>query len=174
MAEYLFSIRRDGNVQLDSYEGKDAHVVIPDHYEGKPVTTIADNAFSWLSSIRSVVIPDTVTSLGEAAFSWCESLESIDIPQTVRTIGEWCFIGCSSLKRISIPPSVKKINYSTFQSCSSLSTVSLPDSLHLIGPEAFAECDPRERRTHRRIRLFRMHGTVCYRNFRGSSCFPVR
>ena len=103
MAEYLFSIRRDGNAQLDSYEGKDTHVVIPDHFDGKPVTTIADNAFSWLSTIRSVTIPDTVTSLGEAAFSWCESLETIDIPQTVKSIGEWCFIGCSSLKTVSIP-----------------------------------------------------------------------
>ena len=83
MAEYLFSIRRDGNVQLDSYEGKDAHVVIPDHYEGKPVTTIADNAFSWLSSIRSVVIPDTVTSLSSHAFYDCDNLYSITVPRGV-------------------------------------------------------------------------------------------
>ena len=114
MADYLFSIRRDGNAQLDSYEGKDSHIIIPDQYEGKPVTAIADNAFSWLSSIQSVVIPETVTILGEAAFSWCESLVSVSIPQTVKVIGEWCFIGCSSLKSISIPRSVKKINYSTF------------------------------------------------------------
>ena len=113
MTDFLFSMRRDGNVQLDSYEGKDLHIVIPDHYDGKPVTSIADNAFSWLSFIRSVVIPETVTTLGEAAFSWCESLESVSIPQTVKTIGEWCFIGCSSLKSISIPSSVRKINYST-------------------------------------------------------------
>lgn len=45
MADYLFSIRRDGTAQLDSYEGKDSQIVIPDHYEGKPVTVIADNAF---------------------------------------------------------------------------------------------------------------------------------
>ena len=140
MADYLFSIRRDGTAQLDSYEGKDSQIVIPDHYEGKPVTVIADNAFSWLSGIQSVVIPETVVTLGEAAFSWCESLVTVSIPQTVKTIGEWCFIGCSSLKSVSVPPLVRKINYSTFQSCSSLSTVYLPDSLHLIGPEAFAEC----------------------------------
>ena len=100
MADYLFSIRRDGNAQLDSYEGKDSHLVIPDSHEGRPVTVIADNAFSWLSGIESVVIPETVTTLGEAAFSWCESLNTISIPQTVKSIGEWCFIGCSSLKSI--------------------------------------------------------------------------
>ena len=72
MADYLFSVRRDGTAQLDSYEGKEVHIVIPDQYEGKPVTAIADNAFSWLSGIQSVVIPETVTVLGEASFSWCE------------------------------------------------------------------------------------------------------
>ena len=96
MSDYLFSIRRDGNAQLDSYEGNETHIVIPAQYEGRPVTVIADNAFSWLTSIQSVVIPETVTTLGEAAFSWCESLVSVSIPQTVKTIGEWCFIGCSS------------------------------------------------------------------------------
>ena len=45
MADFLFSFRKDGNVQLDSYEGKDVHVVIPDLFEGKPVTSIAENAF---------------------------------------------------------------------------------------------------------------------------------
>ena len=28
MADYLFSVRRDGNAQLDSYEGKDSHLVL--------------------------------------------------------------------------------------------------------------------------------------------------
>ena len=60
MDDYLFSVRRDGTAQLDSYEGKEKHVVIPDTYEGKPVTMIADNAFSWLSSIQSVVGRDSI------------------------------------------------------------------------------------------------------------------
>ena len=136
----MFSLRRDGNAQLDSYEGMDHAVVIPADYEGHPVTVIADNAFSWQSSIQSVVIPETVTVLGEAAFSWCESLRSVSIPASVRVIGEWCFIGCSDLQSVVVPPSVKKINYSTFQSCVSLTSISLPSQLQSIGPEAFSEC----------------------------------
>ena len=68
MSDFLFSVRKDGNAQLDSYEGNNAHVVIPSRYDGKPVTAIAENAFAWQSGIKTVVIPDTVTILGEAAF----------------------------------------------------------------------------------------------------------
>ena len=62
MSDFLFSVRKDGNAQLDSYEGNNAHVVIPSRYDGKPVTAIAENAFAWQSGIKTVVIPDTVTT----------------------------------------------------------------------------------------------------------------
>ena len=48
MSDFSFSRRRDGNYQVDSYEGASPVVHIPSEYEGKPVTAIADNAFSWL------------------------------------------------------------------------------------------------------------------------------
>jgi hypothetical protein len=92
MSDFTFSRRRDGSYRVESYEGSENMVVIPSAYEGQPVTSIADNAFSW-SFVRKVVIPDSVTQIGEAAFSWCESLVSVEIPETVRIIGEWAFIG---------------------------------------------------------------------------------
>ncbi len=61
MSDFSFSRRRDGNYQVDSYEGASPVVHIPSEYEGKPVTAIADNAFSWLYQIRKVFIPDSVT-----------------------------------------------------------------------------------------------------------------
>ena len=80
MSDFIFSLRRDGSAQLDEYTGTGADVMIPPVYDGHPVTVIADNAFSWQSSVRTVMIPDSVTVLGEAAFSWCESLTSVEIP----------------------------------------------------------------------------------------------
>ena len=124
MSDFLFSRRRDGTYRLDTYEGAESTVVIPSSFEGKPVTSIADNAFSW-SFVRKVIIPDSVTQIGEAAFSWCESLISVEIPDTVKIIGEWAFIGCSSLKSIHLPDGLRKINYSTFQSCSSLVSIEI-------------------------------------------------
>ena len=92
MSDFVFSMKRDGTAVLEGYEGNADRLDIPRTYDGHPVTSIADNAFSWESRLRSVHIPDTVTTIGEAAFSWCESLTEIDIPSSVRTIGEWALL----------------------------------------------------------------------------------
>ena len=140
MSDFIFSRKRDGSLQVEGYEGSSAVLSIPREEDGRQVTSIADNAFSWFERIKKVVIPDSVTQIGEAAFSWCESLQEVIIPDSVKVIGEWAFIGCMSLKGIRLPDGLKKINYSTFQSCSSLLTVEIPDTVRTIGPEAFSEC----------------------------------
>ena len=109
MSDFTFSRRRDGSFQVDGYHGDSPAIAIPSEYEGKPVTAIADNAFSWSNQIRKVIIPDSVTMIGEAAFSWCESLSQINLPDSVRAIGEWAFIGCISLRDIHLPDGLKKI-----------------------------------------------------------------
>ena len=86
MPEFVFSRKRDGSFQLESCESPDANLVIPSEHEGRPVTSIAENAFSWCYQIRHASIPDTVVSIGEGAFSWCESMEDIVIPDSVRII----------------------------------------------------------------------------------------
>ena len=97
MSEFTFTRKRDGSYQIDSYEGSSSVLVIPSEYEGHPVTSIADNAFSWSYQIKKVIIPDSVSLIGEAAFSWCESLVEVDIPDSVKIIGEWAFIGCLAI-----------------------------------------------------------------------------
>ena len=108
MSEFTFSKKRDGSYQLDGYEGASSVLSIPSEHEGRPVTSIADNAFSWSDCIRKVSIPETVTQIGEAAFSWCESLQEVEIPDTVKAIGECAFIGCLSIKNIRLPGGLKK------------------------------------------------------------------
>ena len=52
MPEFVFSRKRDGSFQLESCESPDANLVIPSEHEGRPVTSIAENAFSWCYQIR--------------------------------------------------------------------------------------------------------------------------
>ena len=52
----------------------DADIIIPNTYEGLPVTSIGDWAFDSCDSLTSVVIPDSVTSIGEYAFLYCSKL----------------------------------------------------------------------------------------------------
>ena len=61
----------------------DTDVVIPATYEGLPVTTIGDWAFSYCSGLKSIEIPDSVTMIGVSAFYNCRSLTSITFEGTI-------------------------------------------------------------------------------------------
>ena len=118
----------------------DTDVVIPSKYDGLPVTSIGDGAFSWCS-ITSVTIPDSVTTIGSSAFYWCSSLTSITIPDSVTTIGDEAFSYCQSLTSVTIPDSVTTIGDWAFRYCWSLTSITIPDSVTTIGDLAFASCD---------------------------------
>ena len=52
-------------------------VVIPQEYDGKPVTSIGRGAFAVCTSLTSVTIGNSVTSIYAQAFSNCKSLKSV-------------------------------------------------------------------------------------------------
>ena len=100
-------------------------IVIPETYNGLPVTEIGGKAFynisdARLSYIKSVEIGDSVTTIGFSAFSGCRSLTEIVIPDSVTSIGFSAFYGCTSLTEIVIPDSVTSIGEGAFENCSSL------------------------------------------------------
>ena len=57
-----------------------ANLVIPAAYNGKTVTSIAENAFANCDNLKSVIIGKSVTSIGKGAFSGCSSLTEIILP----------------------------------------------------------------------------------------------
>ena len=123
------------NGVLTKYVGPGGDVTVP---EG--VTSIGDLAFSWCSSLTSIVIPDGVTSIGDEAFRWCSSLTSIVVPDGVTSIGDEAFYECSSLTSIMIPDSVTSIGYEAFEYCSRLTSITIPDGVTSIGERAFSYC----------------------------------
>lgn len=142
---------------------QDSEVIIPDIYQGKPVTGIRGNAFYECAGITSITIPESVTTISSGAFSYCTglkkvnipsgitgieetvffacpSLESITIPEGVTSIGKRAFYGCSGLKSVKIPSSVTKIDEYAFFGCSGLKSVTIPDSVTEIVGGAFSGC----------------------------------
>ena len=111
----------------------DTKIVIPDTYNGLPVTSIETGAFKGCDWIISMVIPNSVTCIGEYAFMDCTSITSIEIPDYVMSIGIMVFFNCSSLTSIEIPDSVTSIGDYAFSSCSSLTSIEIPDSVTSIG-----------------------------------------
>lgn len=82
---------------VTGYTGTSTDVVIPVTYNGKPVTAIGREAFSGMSTLTSVIIPEGVTTLDFQAFYGCFDLAYIVIPSTVTHIGEFAFRFCVSL-----------------------------------------------------------------------------
>ena len=100
-----FELNDDGASYYVSGIGtcKDTDIVIPSEYNGKPVTSIGESAFSDCTSLTSITIPNSVTSIGDKAFRHCTSLTSITIPDSVTSIGNSAFGQCTSLESITLP-----------------------------------------------------------------------
>ncbi|MBQ8659097.1 MAG: leucine-rich repeat domain-containing protein [Clostridia bacterium] len=121
--EYALNDEGTSYSLIEIGECKDTDIVIPAKFNGLPVTSIGNYAFSHCSSLTSITISNSVTSIGRDAFAYCSSLTSITIPNSVTSIGEYAFYNCESLTSIEIPNSVTSIGRDAFSRCSSLTRI---------------------------------------------------
>ena len=122
---FTFTLNSDANsYSVEKIAAAGGVVIIPETYNGKPVTIIGDNAAA-ARDITSVIIPNSVTSIGKFAFQSCRCLTNITIPDSVTSIGANAFKSCYVLSKIYIPESVTTISCSSatktapFYECSS-------------------------------------------------------
>ena len=80
-------------------------------------TKIGRDAFVEMSSLESIILPDTLTTIEYGAFSCCSSLKTLTIPEGVTTIDFGITIGCTSLETVYLPSSLEKINLSMLAGC---------------------------------------------------------
>lgn len=116
--EYGVIYSKDGRKLLSSPKELDGNYSIK-----KDTKIICDWAFEGCTSLRSLVVPESVISIGESAFDGCTSLSSLVIPDGVTSIGDGAFYGCSSLSSLVIPVSVTYIGHHAFANCNLSNTL---------------------------------------------------
>ena len=91
-----------------------ASVEIPD-----TVSTIERYAFHECANLESVHLPESVTSIADEVFTYCSSLKEINWPSGVDNIGWHQFSG-TALTEFTVPATVKSVESYAFNDCTKL------------------------------------------------------
>ena len=102
------------------------------------VTEIRDYAFD-SSGITEITLPEAVTTIDTYAFNKCSSLTDVKMGNNVKQIGDLAFFQCRKLANINFSEKLEKISDNAFSYCG-LSEIVLPNSLKTIGKYAFDHC----------------------------------
>lgn len=117
------------------------HIVIPEKYRGKPVTSIGRKAFFNKSDVTAVTFGKNITTVGEFAFANCSYLTSLTLSDGLTTLGESAFASCRLLEgTLVLPEGVKVIPGKAFAYCGSLEAVVFGSNVSTIGANAFTDC----------------------------------
>ncbi len=117
---------------------------------------IADEAFAYSRTIKSVTVPDTVKNIGKRAFYGCDGLVEMSLPfagsslyGTINTHLGYVFGASSSDKNADYVPktltkvsltSAIKVDGEAFRGCDRIIEISLADTVLSIGDSAFRGC----------------------------------
>ncbi len=118
--------------RVKGYNGSSGDVEIPSTYDGKPVVSIAENAFSGKTYITSVVIPNSVLFMGDNVFDGCSNLESVSIGTSLTKISNGAFRGCTNLSSVSLSEGLEEIGWHAFRYCDSLVSIEMPSTVATI------------------------------------------
>ncbi|MBQ3639775.1 MAG: leucine-rich repeat protein [Clostridia bacterium] len=97
-------------------------------------------AFIGCSSLRTIVLPDTLHIIGEQAFIGCSGLQELTIPTSVYKIGNAAISNCTSLRTLRLLANVKEVPCMFADRCTSLRDITLAENITKICNTAFRDC----------------------------------
>lgn len=110
-----------------------------DSLELKGMRFLGNSAFRG-STIKKIILSDSIKQIGDECFSECIHLEEIRLPKNIIALQWGTFDNCVSLKKLEIPEGVLYIGNYCFEFCSNLNNLILPTSLVSIGKGCFRSC----------------------------------
>ena len=116
-----------------------ADIVIPDTYNGLPVTAIGDMAFELNPIITSVTLGKNVTEIEPYAFKGCELLQTVTLNDGLQKIDRNAFAASALAEIPALPASLTYLGIYAFAE-TNITSLTLPDTLTTIGHGIVASC----------------------------------
>lgn len=73
-----YTLKEDNTYNVKGYNGDESVIVIPETYEGLPVTEIGYDAFEGLKTLNEITIPESIIKIDDGAFTNCENLKKVN------------------------------------------------------------------------------------------------
>ncbi len=145
---FVFEEYGSGYALVD-YVGEKTEVVVPSTYQGKKVVAIGTgkivnfqyvvDGFNECSTLKKVMLPNTLETINHGAFLRCTSLTEVEMP-SCKSIGFCAFQSCTSLKSIDLPENLEYFENSVFVYCSELTNITIPDKVTSMSANLFKDC----------------------------------
>ena len=100
---------------------------------------VGNSAFSGVTALTAVTLPNSVTTIGQSAFFGTTALESVTAPSALTTIGPRAFYQ-SGIRSFAMPNSVTTVGLEAFFRASRLTTLTLSTSLTTVPVGLCEEC----------------------------------
>ena len=106
--DLVYFQEKDG-VRIIDYLGSEEIVEIPSSIDYMPVKWIDKGAFQNKSSVRKIILPQTIYAIGDWAFAGMPRLESVEMNAGLHQVGNYVFKYSRNLKEIKFPASITTI-----------------------------------------------------------------
>ncbi len=98
---------------------------------------IPDNAFDSNSTLRRIILPETLKKIGWRSFCGVTFSSAVIIPESVIEIEPAAFMNTTGVFTIVLPSKLEIIHFSAFSDCSASINLRLPSTLKIIDSSAF-------------------------------------
>ena len=137
---FVYADYGDGYV-ITKVENENAREIeLPSSHLGSPVTGIGAEAFADMTSLRRIVVPDSVRNIGPYAFAGCTALSEVDLTCGLEKISAYAFEGCTALAEITLPEGLTTLGAYAFEGCTALEEIVVPSTAEIVSGFAFSGC----------------------------------
>ncbi len=139
--ELIFELTDDSSFYvITGHTGTPVDVVVPNIYNGLRVIEVTAGAFKEKTTLKSIILPNSVETIGASAFQGCTQLKSIELPLSLENLNAYVFEGCTALETVAFNNKLTAIGEHAFENCTSLKHVALGEGMLDIKEFAFASC----------------------------------